>query len=568
MKSFRIMLLFLLVVSSGGNAQFLNFSQYQMTPLLNNPSLIAKGDELKVDFGYRNQFGGLSGNYGTPFLSAYKPLYLLNKNEEYKKFGAAGFHVLTDRNGYNGSLQTSGAAATYAHITRLSKKDDLVLGLTVGLFQRRIQFNEGITTGSQWDPRNGAFDPTRDPNEDFSSLDPRFFPLVNAGISYIRYNAEGNPFVTVAVAANSLNSPNVSLNTLNTADAEIGRLPISFNIQGSVLAYENQSIIVQPTFRHIQELSQQQTNIGSYIYYKLGDNPNMFLNGNVGLGLWYSNKNAAIAALEVNMRDWALGFSYDFLVSSLSEQSNRTGAPEFIIGFRKYVGKNKKSAPGGLVSSPKEEDNTPPAEIKPVEPVKPAEKPVAEESKKEEVKQPEATNQDDAAKQDNAKQDAATKAPDKAAEADAKATDKVVKEDKPMTEADLERERARKRQVYMVPLGFRGTDPFGGKKIALTKQERSFLSKSVKFKKNNSELTLESSKHLDNVAKVLRKHPNMKIEIKGFGCDLGTDEVNLKLSQSRADHVKEYLVKRKVPARQLNAVGRGKLRPEEDIKVD
>ncbi len=553
MKSiFRFALIVLLGVSRSGNAQFLNFSQYQMAPLLNNPSLIAKGDELKVDVGYRNQFGGLSGNYGTPFISAFKPLYLLGKNEAYKKFGAAGIHILTDRNGYDGSLQTSGAAATYAHIARLSKNDDLVLGLSVGLFQRRIQFNQGITTGSQWDPRNGAFDPSRNPNENISGLANRFFPILNAGLTYMRYNSQGNPFVTVSMAANSLNTPNVSLNTLNTADAEIGQLPVSFNVQGSVLAYENQTIMVQPTFRHIQENKQMQTNIGSYIYYKLGDNPNRFFNGNIGLGLWYSNQNAAIAALEINMRDWALGFSYDFLVSSLSEQSNRTGAPEIIIGFRKYVGKNKKAEPVALIASQKKEENNPPGEIMPVEPVKPAE-PAAAEPSKEEPK----------------KDEVSQAAPEKTTEAGKVTLDKLAKEEEnKMTEADLERERARKRQVYMVPLGFRGKDPFGGTKVALTKQERAFLSKSVKFKRNVSELTSESSRHLDNVAKVLRRHPNLKIEIKGFGCDLGSDEVNQKLSQSRADKVKAYLVKRKVPFRQLNAVGMGKLKPEDDIKVD
>ena len=560
MKSiFRLQLIFLLAVSLSGNSQFLNFSQYQMSPLLNNPSLIAKGDELKVDVGYRNQFGGLSGNYGTPFISAFKPLYLLGKNEAYKKFGAAGIHILTDRNGYDGALQTSGAAATYAHIARLSNTDDLVLGLSVGLFQRRIQFNQGITTGSQWDPRNGVFDPSRSPNENISGLNSRFFPLLNAGLSYIRYNTQGNPFITVSMAANSLNTPNVSLNTLNTADAEIGQLPVSFNVQGSVLAYENQTIMVQPTFRHIQENKQMQTNIGSYIYYKLGDNPNRFFNGNVGLGLWYSNQNAAIAALEINMRDWALGFSYDFLVSSLSEQSNRTGAPEIIIGFRKYVGKNKKADVAPLISSQK--DRTSPGEIKPVDPVKPAE-PAAAEPKKEEPKKEEPK------KEEPKKDEANPAAPEKSAEEGKADLNKPAKEEKKMTEAEVERERARKRQVYMVPLGFRGTDPFGGSKVALTKQERAFLSKSVKFKRNVSELTNESSRHLDNVAKVLRRHPNLKIEIKGFGCDLGSDEVNNKLSQSRADQVKAYLVKRKVSSRQLNAVGLGKLKPEDDIKVD
>jgi type IX secretion system PorP/SprF family membrane protein len=557
MKSFKAIFVLMFAVSMYSQAQLMNFSQYQMTPLLNNPSLIAKGEELKVDFGYRNQFGGLSGNYGTPFLSAFKPLYLLGKNDEYKKFGAAGFQFVNDRTGYNGSLATTGFSLTYAHIARLSKEDQLILGLSLGYYQRRVDFGN-LTSGNQWDPRNGVFNGSLGLNENIASTERRSFPLVNAGLSYIRQKSDGRHFFTLSAAANSLNTPNVSLNKGETLRA------LSLNFQGNIAAYENETILLQPTFRHIQEGKQSQTNIGSYLYYKFGENAALFKNGNIGLGLWYSNKNAAVAALEMNMKDWALGFSYDFLISSLGELSSRTGAPEFIIGFRKFVGKNKKQeAPAPILSKPEDKPAPPPADAKPDPKTKPAEEPKKDEAAPK-------------APVEEVKPDAPAKEEPKAAPAKeepkvAPAKEEVKKEEQPnkeLTPAEIERERARKRQVYMTPLGFRGDDPFGGSRTDLSKQERAFLSKSVKFKLNGAELTPASAKHLDNVAKVLRKHPNLKIEIKGFGCDLGTDETNLKISQSRADKVKAYLVKRKVPGIQLRAIGMGKLKPEDDIKVD
>jgi type IX secretion system PorP/SprF family membrane protein len=554
MKSFKAILVLMFAVSMYSQAQLMNFSQYQMTPLLNNPSLIAKGEELKVDFGYRNQFGGLSGNYGTPFLSAFKPLYLLGKNDEYKKFGAAGFQFVNDRTGYNGSLATTGISLTYAHIASLSKVDQLILGLSVGFYQRRIDYGN-LTSGNQWDSFNGAFDGSKLLNENLSATERRSFPLVNAGLTFIRRKSDGNPFFSLSAAANSLNTPNVSLNKGESLR------PLSINVQGNIAAYENQTILLQPTFRHIQEGKQSQTNIGSYLYYKFGENAALFKNGNIGLGLWYSNKNAAVAALEMNMKDWALGFSYDFLISSLGELDNRTGAPEFIIGFRKYVGKSKKAEPPVAPVSAKEEDKPapPPADAKPDAPAKPAEQPKKEEPvQKDNVQEekPEAPVKEEVKKEEKP----ATPA-----------KEEVRKEETPtkeLTPAEIERERARKRQVYMTPLGFRGKDPFGGGRDDLSDQERAFLSKSVKFKLNGAELTPASIKHLDNVARVLRKHPNLKIEIKGFGCDLGTDQTNIQISQSRADKVKAYLVKRKVPGKQLRAIGMGKLRPEDDIKVD
>jgi len=552
MKSFKAFFVALFVLSLNAHAQLMNFSQYQMTPLLNNPSLIARGEELKVDFGYRNQFGGLSGNYGTPFLSAFKPLYLLGKNEEYKKFGAAGIQFVDDRTGINGSLATTGFSATYAHIANLSKNDQLVLGLSVGFYQRRVDFGK-LTSGNQWDSFNGAFDDKRSLNENLTATERRSFPLVNAGLTYIRLKADGRPFFSLSAAANSLNTPNVSLNKGESLRE------MSLNLQGSVAAYENETILLQPTFRHIQEGKQNQTNIGSYLYYKFGENASLFKNGNIGLGLWYSNQNAAVAALEMNMKDWALGFSYDFLISSLGELTNRTGAPEFIIGFRKFVGKNKKAeAPAPITAKPEEKPVQTPAEVKPDPTAKPAEEP----KKEVPVQEPAQKVQEEAKPAAPVKEDVKPATPVK---------DEVKKDEKSekgLTPAEIERERARKRQVYMTPLGFRGNDPFGGAKVALTPQERAFLSKSVKFKLNGAELTPASAKHLDNVAKVLRKHPNLKIEIKGFGCDLGTDDTNLQISQSRADKVKAYLVKRNVPGKQLRAIGLGKLKPEDDIKVD
>jgi outer membrane protein OmpA-like peptidoglycan-associated protein len=357
----------------------------------------------------------------------------------------------------------------------------------------------------------------------------------------------------LSAAANSLNTPNVSLNKGESLRA------LSLNFQGSVAAYENETILLQPTFRHIQEGKQNQTNIGSYLYYKFGENASLFKNGNIGLGLWYSNQNAAVAALEMNMKDWALGFSYDFLISSLGELTNRTGAPEFIIGFRKFVGKGKKQeAPAPIISKLEDKPAPPPADAKPDPIAKPAEEP----KKEVPVQEPVQKVQEEAKPVAPVKEEAKPAAPAK------EEVKKDEKSEKALSPAEIERERARKRQVYMTPLGFRGTDPFGGSKITLTSQERAFLSKSVKFKLNGADLTPASIKHLDNVAKVLRKHPNLKIEIKGFGCDLGNDDTNLQISQSRADKVKAYLVKKKVPGKQLRAIGLGKLKPEDDIKVD
>jgi len=46
------------------------------------------------------------------------------------------------------------------------------------------------------------------------------------------------------------------------------------------------------------------------------------------------------------------------------------------------------------------------------------------------------------------------------------------------------------------------------------------------------------------IARILKDNPQMKIEIAGHTDDIGSDEYNLKLSQKRAEAVKEILVKK------------------------
>jgi OOP family OmpA-OmpF porin len=48
---------------------------------------------------------------------------------------------------------------------------------------------------------------------------------------------------------------------------------------------------------------------------------------------------------------------------------------------------------------------------------------------------------------------------------------------------------------------------------------------------------------LKKIARILKNNPNLKIEIAGYTDDIGSEEYNLKLSQNRAQAVKNVLVK-------------------------
>jgi len=76
-----------------------------------------------------------------------------------------------------------------------------------------------------------------------------------------------------------------------------------------------------------------------------------------------------------------------------------------------------------------------------------------------------------------------------------------------------------------------------------------------------------SYKLLDQVAMVLKAHTELNIKIEGHTDSVGSNAMNLKLSQSRAEAVVKYLVKKGVDASRLSAQGFGEEQPVADNKT-
>lgn len=94
--------------------------------------------------------------------------------------------------------------------------------------------------------------------------------------------------------------------------------------------------------------------------------------------------------------------------------------------------------------------------------------------------------------------------------------------------------------------------------------DRVFELKEVYFETGKATIKSSSYKQLDLVAKALILHDTLSFEIAGHTDDVGGEEYNQKLSQDRADGVKEYLVRKGVPASRLTAVGYAYSRPVAD----
>lgn len=91
--------------------------------------------------------------------------------------------------------------------------------------------------------------------------------------------------------------------------------------------------------------------------------------------------------------------------------------------------------------------------------------------------------------------------------------------------------------------------------------------KDVNFETGKATLLPSSYARLDPVAEGMKKNVTVKIEIAGHTDNVGGDDYNMKLSQARAESVRNYLIKQGVPADRLKAQGYGKTQPKASNKT-
>lgn len=92
--------------------------------------------------------------------------------------------------------------------------------------------------------------------------------------------------------------------------------------------------------------------------------------------------------------------------------------------------------------------------------------------------------------------------------------------------------------------------------------------KGVTFEFNKTRLRPDAQTILDWAVGVLKKYPDMNVEIAGHTDSVGSDEYNQKLSEGRAQSVMQYFVEHGVPESQLTAKGYGESQPIADNKTD
>jgi OmpA-OmpF porin, OOP family len=86
----------------------------------------------------------------------------------------------------------------------------------------------------------------------------------------------------------------------------------------------------------------------------------------------------------------------------------------------------------------------------------------------------------------------------------------------------------------------------------------------VHFDFDRYSLRPEAVRTLDEAVAVLQRNADVRVEIEGHTCNIGTAEYNMALGERRANSVRDYLVSRGISADRFRTVSYGEERPKYD----
>ena len=98
----------------------------------------------------------------------------------------------------------------------------------------------------------------------------------------------------------------------------------------------------------------------------------------------------------------------------------------------------------------------------------------------------------------------------------------------------------------------------------IKKEVRSLFTKAmqgIQFETGKAVIKKSSYAILKQIAKVFIDNPTYQVEIQGHTDNVGNKDMNLQLSEKRANAVRDFLIKEGVDANRMTAVGYGDTRP-------
>ena len=91
--------------------------------------------------------------------------------------------------------------------------------------------------------------------------------------------------------------------------------------------------------------------------------------------------------------------------------------------------------------------------------------------------------------------------------------------------------------------------------------EKLLIIHGINFEFDSAKISKDSESILNRAVATLRENPTIKVRIEGHTDSIGSEGYNLKLSQRRANAVRDYLVSKGIASERLEALGKGEAFP-------
>lgn len=324
MKNIKSILIVALtgMMCADATAQVSNFSQYHLTPVYTSPAESGMTDYLQVMTHYRKQSLTADQGYENLALSATYPLRYRNDG---KRFGGISLGLMNERSGSLGLFKDESIRAGYAYNWQVGTLHYISVGMQGGYYRTSIAMGR-VRTDSQY--QNGTYDPGYGLGENLTDNSSRAFKL-DGGVTWYGLDPSGQRKFSLGFAAYNVNRSAYKF----SAEGDEERLPVRYQVYGSMKAYSKDRLEITPTFRYLKEKNYDQLSIGSLFLYQLQPGAGVE-ESHLGMGVWYSLDNVAVVSMEWFQPSYIISLAYDLSASSNVEQGQLNNGVELTLAWR------------------------------------------------------------------------------------------------------------------------------------------------------------------------------------------------------------------------------------------
>lgn len=530
-------------------AQDINFSQHWNAPTQFDVAKPASINHLQTGIQYRSQWPEALNSYRTYAGHVVYPLIKESLNNS--QFGAVALEYVSDASGLGGIYKKNQIKGTVNYKTALSKYYNLSFGLRGGNTWSALT-TEGLTSGNQY--QNGAYQSGSALGETFENVSASMFTL-DAGIRLSNNDREKeNWYVSASLY-------NVGRSTYGFSAKET--YPSRLSIAGGSVLLETSYFKITPNFLYQRQSTSALTVVGSNFYYKIDQSPPRGLGSTnlIGMGLFSRIQHDLIVAAEIKQENFSVGLSYDFHANKNSLRP--TSSFEIFLSYDiavkprdwKIVDFKKKVVPEELSYAPdlKMRKELPKPEIKTtaidsnltIVEIKLLDPELKVKSTDTEITFQNLDDTTDTRHEKSYNRDS---------------TAFIAYLSKNTNFAITIKRAGFYNKTLKFNTGQRDSLAIPNKLKLIVLGEVLVLSK-IHFKSGVDELNPSSEPELISLVNFLTEYPNIIAEISGHTDNLGSADLNLLLSQKRAEAIVNYLVIRDIDKKRLVARGFGESKP-------